>query len=527
MSDTEIKDENKANGTPLVIYPTKVKPSSFDGLTFSKYLHYIKVYKYWVAGVAILCALASFLGSRYGVNRSRETLETSFTYTLPMQGKNILTEATTDSDATYSRFITSKATAGKITDQTTFTYLNGEAYDYKNLITAKNLHLVKDNVKDENGNLKYKDIDVDKIAIGKDITITANTTTNSLGNTVLIPFSYTIDAKASFFKNQYLGKLFLQDLVATINSRCANNLTGYSVSSGLSSSFGTDDFDADIQALNTVYGEIYDAYDGIAYAFDTSLLVDGKSIAQYQREFVTKYTYLDTNVFEKLDRQEASNFYVRFADDTEMQDKLAKYKALGEGDKNRLLTLNDRYNQYSSLLSTIASGYSSGNTALAEEYLTVSKLVRDTMAVRLDVVRELRILGYEVSADYSSATLYSGTDTSKWGKIQHLENPSEGGWKDGCTAFSKEITDEKTNIIASLAECNRVFVIAYGSQDNSVSYNTTGAVALTNHVSDLALTLAGLVFGFAVVSIIGAAVGNYRDNKKKHETKDEVAPETK
>jgi hypothetical protein len=527
MSDMETKDENKVNGTPLVIYPTKAKPSTFDGLTFSKYLHYIKVYKYWVAGVAILCALVSFLGSRYGVNRSRETLETSFTYTLPMQGKNVLVNATADTDATYSRFITSKATAGKITSQTTFTYLNGEAYDYKDLITTKNLHLVKDNVKDENGNLKYKDIDVDKIAIGKDITITANTTTNSLGNTVLIPFSYTIDAKASFFKNQYLGKLFLQDLVATINDRCAASLTGYSVSAGFSPSFATDDFDGDIQALNTVYGEIYDAYKNISYAFDSSLLVDGKAIAKYQNDFISKYTYLDTNIFENMDRQESSNFYVRFADDTDMQAKLTKYKSLGEGDKNRLATLNARYNQYSSLLQTISSGYSSGNTALAKEYLTVSRLLRDTMSVRLDIVRELRILGYEVSADYSTVDLYAGSDTSKWGKIQHLENPTNGGWKDGCVAFGKEIDEAKNDIIASLAECNRVFTIAYGSQDNSVSYNTTGAVALTNHVSDWALTLAGLVFGFAVVTIISAAVGNYQDNKKKHEAKDEQASETK
>jgi hypothetical protein len=479
------------NGKEVIVVQTTAQPDASQRMTFVKLGHSIRVAKYYILGATALCTLIGFLAVRYAINPSRETLSTTFTYLLPLTS------------------VTTKSEDGS-TSTTNYYYLDGTEFAYSDLIGYTNLSAIISSATDENGNLLYQGLNADSLVNQKKILI-------SKGSDA---FTFTITATASAVGGSTLGTSFLTAIADSAVTKATVALDDYSIEDFLTTAYGTKDFDLDVSILGKQYTAISDSYDALTTTFSPDLSIAGTPLKTYVSNFKNRYYYTDAmTTLTQYKNLLTNNKYVRYSGEEERQSKIAQFQAQGESDKSILVADNKKYDEYATYFANFPIAAIPTNDDLATEYAKISEALRSLNEERRWLASDLVSLGYEVSDDYQTITYYTGSDTTKYGKIQHLQNPNEGSWKVGCDNFSAQLEAAKKSLLSDVASHNYVYHAAYKANQDSVTYTTP--VTSAGHVSSALGAFAGLLGGFVVSVLVSYLVVDSKA-KKNPETNRET-----
>lgn len=464
--------------------------------SFIKYLKGTAKYKWWVIGTTVVFAAIGFVGFKFGINQAKRKLTATYSFNL----------------------------AGAYEDEDTIRLVDGTTFSTYDLTNYSNLQKVKES-SDE-----YSRVDIDDIVANEGISITKDVVENINTQTVeeskdssikkmTANITYTLEAKASCFPNDKIGKKFLYDLVTLPTTLSTEAIKKYNADMVLSDNFKSLSFEKQVDQLETQFTSDLNVYTTLATMFGNSAYVDedGTRINEAQNSFVNKYYASGSQVFYKELRGSLyANQYVDYTPGQEAE-KVAELHASCKSyidsiarDENQIKVLEENLTQ----LTNIKTMYSD-NEVLIQQIFLLNQQIGDLKNEVFNLAKELNKNGYficEDSADpnygkyvfdedYVDSTIY---------KLTHLTT----AWEEGCVNFKASIEKYRKSLVKDNETTTDVLQYCYSIYQNRVNILNGGYIASKGGIPSFLGIIAGAVVGFVASSLIAASLYIYKEKEE-------------
>ena len=455
--------------------------------TFLNYLSGIKKYKWWVVGFSVAGALIGFLGFKFILNPSKKTLTASYTYEL----------------------------AGKYVDTDTIRLVDGSTFNPYDLTSAEYLQNIKDaGIKANKAG--YNKIDVEKISKNNSITIIKNVTYYNDNDASSMTVSYKIEAKASIFPTDNVGKEFLFDVVNYSKVISSKAIKNYETRSSFTSNFAELTFDKQINQLADQYNTILSVYNSLASEFTDTVIANDQNEKIYELRNKFNASYITNSVqsfTSELSNRMDANQYVNYTKGQE-DDKIAEIKSLCEtyieslDNDQRLLAI---YEEQRKAL-TDSSAIIGSDTNVSSQIASLNSSITNLKLEINSLEKELTKNGYE--KDGSGKYVFNPLNENSTIYKLTAAKAGETVWSKGCEAFKNEINEKKTQLDADRLAVSDTYKYCYTLYKNRVNISNGGYVTLSGGMSSIIGAAAGLAGGFVITTLVTAAIFIYKKEQK-------------
>lgn len=454
--------------------------------TFLNYLIGIKKFKWWVVGFSVAGALIGYLGFKFILNPMKKTLTASYTYEL----------------------------AGNYEDTDTIRLIDGSTFNPYDLTSLEYLQNVKD-AGIEAGK-PYNKVDVEKISKNNSITIIKNVTYYNDNDASSMSVAYKIEAKASTFPSDNVGKEFLFDIVnysKVISSKAIDN---YETRSNFTANFDELTFDKEINQLRDQYNTIQGVYNNLANAFTETAIANtqGKKVYELRNDFNSSYITNGVQMFySELSNTMDANQYINYTKGKEderieeIQFLCQTYIESLENDKKLLKIYEDQLKTLVDSSSIIGT-----DTNVSAQIATLNSNITSLKIEINSLEKELTKNGYEI--DGSGNYVFNPTNPNS--TIYKLTEAKAGDttWSIGCANFKTKITEKKAQLEADRTAVSTAYQYCYRQYQNRVNIHNGGYVNLSGDISSIIGAAAGLAGAFVITTLVTAAIHIYKKEQK-------------
>ena len=451
-------------------------------LTFQKWLKGIAHYKWWVVGGTLAFGVLGALGTQFGVNQITEKLTADYAYNL----------ATITDEDNVER------------------YVDGSLFNYAGVVSKANMEAIKAS------NEEFKGIDINKIVKNSAITVTRNVDykTDSNGNVVANSrtVSYTITAKAKYFKNKEVGKKFVEALIYTPKQSSSAAIARYNVTSYISESFASLSYSKKVEALQAQQKAVSSTYENLEEKFGGYVIGNeqGQTLAQISSDFANAASRVSVL---------ASAFYANGYVDYVVGQEDQRILAIKEEAEANVLTLESKQNELDvakDLLKTMQSATMISTLESESEYSKELIKLKNQIVVlsnEIDVmIKDLHWAGYFENAEGN--WVFDNSDTHN---ACYQLTEKDATWIAKNTAFGNDLAEAATLLESERQEATTSFRYLYNHYNNGVAVFNSGYVEVKGNISWAIGLVVGLVLGFVLVTFVtGEVEVNY---KKKEESK--------
>jgi hypothetical protein len=476
------------NNSRVVIIKSEENEKKGPHLTWAGYGHQIAVYKYWILGISLVCAIAGFAGIHYGYNPKKGVITTHLTLNLALTNE------------------------GK-------SYADGTAYNYNDIISQTNIQKTIDN------NSAFSSLKADTLVTKKAFSIAPVTTTENNVTTVS-DTDFVVTTSPAAFKNEDTCRTFLKALFASEVTRASDAIDNSYLANVLPASSETVsqmEFSDTVTDISQQYHVLDDTYTALLKQFGTSLKVGNVLIADTYKTFQAHYP---SNAIETFVGEQNANNYVNFADGEEDK-KLANYNNLAVSYQNQIKALDKEIKAYSDTLATLATIKTPGESTTEETTKLSQDLVKDK-DLRSKLSLALEKLGYVVTLDdVNSVTTVTEDASDTTSYRYHLKEYkaykagdtsaaalASKTWFDNAQTFLATCQSFYTSLTGDYTTANTTYRGAIKANANALYVSESDMGTLSGHISAFVGAAAGLVLGFVVSSLIFAGIGINKDYQK-------------
>lgn len=448
-------------------------------LTWAHWVKGIKHYKWWVIGSTALTAFAGFAGIEWGLNKTRERLVATYSYSLA-----------TDVDTNNVE-----------------RYINGQLFDYTSAISKSTMEEVK------NSNEAYSKINIDKIIKGNAISITRKTYDESTTNTPIVlntrTVEFTISAKASVFPSDEIGKSFINDLINSPVNISTTAINNFNVTKVVTSNFENLSYNDRVTLLRQQQNAISDSYARLNKKFGDSVFAnkDNHTLGQ----MISDFNVVNSQITGLLDSF-YSNCYVDYVTGKEAE-KVMEIKTQAEATVVALEGKEEKKKVMEDLLKGLESATIVSTLTQENEYMKeIIEMKNNILAISEEINELVRTLNWAGFYKNSSGKyVFDDMDTKNvCYKLEHLD-PT---WVENNTKYAASLTEGASTLERERDEATSIYRYVFSLYSNGVSIHNSGYVEMKNSIHWIIGLALGLVLGFAVSSFVVAEVEYYKSNKK-------------
>lgn len=449
-------------------------------------------HKWWVLGFTVGFAVVGYLGTRFLINPSRQTVSSTFTYNLT---------TTTDSDESLR-------------------FADGTLFNYEDLISTNTLETIKA------GDEDFKNVDIDVLASGASVSIDGYEDSSTGAFVPYSPTKYTLSFQLSPFGSSDVARKFVEDLTYYPVSLSIAAVENYSVSNVLTASFDNLTFENQVSALEDQYDLYNQAYATLSdfYGSSVSCNEEGQTLSSAITEFRNSFVYLNGTVFSRLTSQiEEYNLfnYAVGQEDAAISSIEEIYLYYVQTIRTNLRTIE----VYQAELDTLLSGQSVlDGGAVDSRMATLSSNITSLKQANLDYLELLERYGYDVEtfrADQTETNLSAiSVAESGTGVIQMLQAAKEGTtvgqeWAARCVSVKEDISETKTLLTGSIATSfKETFQYVHKTYNNNVNYETAGIISVDGAINPWLVTAGLAVVAFVVTVLIVTYIDIVKDDEK-------------
>ena len=452
--------------------------------TFQKYIKSIAHFKWWIIGFSLFGAVAGFLGFKFILNPMNKTLTATYNYNL----------------------------AGTYTDTDTIRFIDGALFNPYDLSDKENLQKVKDSKE------KYAAINIDKLVADGAVIITKNVSYYNENDPDSANINYSINAKASFFPNDDLGKDFLYDLINYARELSTNAIGNYNANSYFTDNFASITFDREIGQLSNQYYLNISVYDDLIEKFGGSVVADSNNRKLYdlQNEYISNYYTSSVQSFiVELQSTLKNKKYVNYKEGQESE-SIANIRVQCENYIQEIENNKREISVYQESIDKLIAATSEYRDDIAKE---IALLVEKITEINLEINKLEDVLednGYFLDKDPSSPTygqyvFDENNDNTTIYKLTHLSQE----WVDGCKTFKNTISDYKDRLEIDRQKVTSIYQYCFSQYQNKVNIQNGGYVNLNGAISSVVGALIGLGTGFILTSFVTAIIYVYKKDKKE------------
>ena len=447
--------------------------------TFLKYIKSIARFKWWIIGFTLFGAVAGYLGFRFILNPMKKTLSTEYTYDL----------------------------AGKYTDSDTMSFIDGTLFNPYELTNRDNLQKVKDS------NEKYASVNIDKLVSDNAIVISKTAKPlNDKDVTGTVEINYVISCKASYFKNDNLGKDFIYDVINLAKNLSTNAINNYEARLVFSNNYDSLTLDRQIGLLDEQYNAIKNSYNELVSTFSpvTTCNENGTKLNELITSFESQYYVSGVSSFtEILIGQKDANKYVNYvigeedAKIEEIHSLCTSYIQTIKNNNKNIDVLEERLDKLLSSVSIIGS-----DTNVSAQITSLNNEITNLMLSNTEITKELNNNGYFLNDQGEFVFNELDTNTTIYKLTQ-----KDANWVSSNTAFSNSIKEYKNRLIDNNDVLAETYKYCYSQYKNKINIQNGGYVTLSGSISSWIGAAIGLVAGFVVTSLITAIIYVYKEEK--------------
>lgn len=485
-----MENKNSDNKNVLIIQNSDEKKS--DGMTLSKYGHYVAKYKYFIAIITLLFAIIGYLFASLYYNPSKSTLTSSFTLNLPF-----IIEKTTS--------ITSN---GEQTSDKTIKYLDGSKFSYQDIISRGNVESVIKNTKSENDeNSRKYTFSIDKLVEKNALSIEEKTIKND-NKIEILTNSYIITAKTKYIGNKdAIAKEFIKDLIENIKKTALQKVESTSINSYLPDSTTSYDYSITLDALINQYDAINNFYSASVNSFSGSILTsDNKTtIQQKQTVFVNKYASSSTTTYlDDLKSEYIVENYIAF-DKENIDSEITRIEEAAKKAANSLASIQVDIKNKNEAIEKYVNAFGDKEAVYSK---TFEEYVADLQKLR-DKEKELTALvtryGYADNANYIAGSVLD--------HLKKAKTSSEPEWEAKNAEFVNKLNSYYSQIKTDLNSANDEYHYLYKTYENDIVYDSIDVGVITSGINAFLVALIFLVLGYLISSFTFYGIGISADKK--------------
>ena len=454
--------------------------------TFHRYLKGIVFGKWWILGSTIVLGVAGYLGGKFVMNPLMAKYSASFSY------ENVA--------------ITSDKIGGG-------DYVDGSKFSYTSLITEPTLNAIKAS------NAKYNGVDVN--AIGA--TITMDSYKANDGSTVYVtPNKFTITTKTRAFPSLAIARSFFTDLIESPNVKAKEAVAAHKVNSALPSNYDSLSFEQQLSLIDEQRNRIVNEAASLTETFTAQGIIneEGKLISELQSDIRYAFSEQGADRLNSLKEMVHANKYFNY-DASSIDSSILFLSNTAKGYKETLRRDCDAETEKKSILAEMksTSGYIITDSQYASLIAQYEKEIADIGNRRLSYLESLKDYGYNIdsfkadpTADKVSTIVLDGV-TGIEGRLRAIKNDTADDatkqWASDNAAFRELVAKEKTKVVgeASLAQqVEDAYQYLYKTKKSEVTYYNTAVITSSGSIPSALIAVAGAVVGFAISSLISAAV---------------------
>ena len=475
------EDDNKN----VIIIQEENNNKKENGFTLAKYGHYISLYRYWIVAITLIVAIIGYLFAFIYYNPKAKVLTSTFTLDIPVKEA----EKDTSSDKKL-------------------VYYDGTLFNYNDILSVQNLKHVIDNTKvnSESDEKKYANIFVDKLSEMGTAALKIEPVYND--NKEAIPMTYKITAKVKYIGGKdSIAKSFIEDVVKYSTEIAYQKSENYKIDSYLTSDLLSKNYLIISKFFKDEYDTIDNAYANLIKSYSASATTSDMTETLSQRKNRFEQQFIDLKSVSLSSEANNKVFYnVSIPEDDASIDalvsELKKKTASLEDEKT---TLTDKKNKYQSYVDSLP-GQLQNLPSYAEDWYKQLDIINTNLE---SVNKEIELIGY--NKDTASAVPGKLIDILN----NEVKNKTEKGllWKKENAEFKNRIQNIYNSLYDYENKANSDIHYACKNLSKGYVFNEVGNGTVTGGINEWIVTIAFLILGFILSSIIFYGIGVHRDNK--------------
>ncbi len=483
---------SEQNPNPNVVYLASPNGDEYVGprrWTIRRYLKGVLFGKWWIIGSTVLMGVAGYLVGRFAVNPMRDSYSAQFSY------ENVA--------------ITSNNIGGG-------TYVDGDYFNYTNLVTTKNIAEVI--ASDE----AFKNLKVDDIAGSLKVEIENYTKDGT--TTFTTPNRFTIKANTKFFPSKAVARSFFTAIAESANVKAQAAVKAHRITNAFPAIMADLSFETQLSLINTQRSSVSSEIDGLIDTFGSTGIIDetGRTLADLRSDY--NYAFYDNgrDVISFMSDSINVNKWYNY-NENDIDGAIANLTQNAEGYKETLRrdceSEKVKREFVDNLKASVGAGYIMTDSDYAALIAGYERELADIALRRLDYMSIFDNMGY-ATADFKADPTVANVDTivlsgtkGSQGRLEDLKggNPTQEtlAWKAGNTAFKANIALQKEKLTKAgglIEETQNAYQYLYSTRRNSVTYFSPTIINEEGHISNVIFAAIGAVAGFAISSLISAAV---------------------
>lgn len=455
-----MSNNNEKNDLLKVVFVQDDFADEKNKFTSNDFFKQMGKYKYWILGTTLVFGILSYLFTAFYINEQKSVISASF---------NINTNS----------IVIKKDTDGNVLSKK---YITGESYFETSIISKENIEKVISNTKNENGENKYKDINVDELISNNAIKITYNNNN---------PLDLNISTTPKYFSSyEEAGNLIVdlaQSFIDTINSY-TDKYTFVSSSLNLFTLPSYDIFDQAKLLTNTI--------EDFSNEYETLLTIYNNNDNKQSREdFLLKY-----NPNEIISTLYQNKYY----DYVKGEEKYAINEV-----KSRAYRLKQQYKNNEALISSLQGLIQNASqTNSVDVQATITK-IENLQKDNDDIFQRLITYGYT----YNTNTWSTDSEAEKVvdSILYHLNNPTDQYYNDS-QAYYANLEEIRNNLTTEQNKLNSLYKDTYKVTTN-INFKDQSKYIIQKSAYNLLYTGIGLIAGFIISTCICVLYG-YSQSKK-------------
>lgn len=475
------EDDNKN----VIIIQGEDNHKKENGFTLAKYGHYISLYRYWIVAITLIVAIIGYLFAFIYYNPKAKVLTSTFTLDIPV----IEAGMNTSSDKKL-------------------VYYDGTLFNYNDILSVQNLKHVIDNTKvnSESDEKKYANIFVDKLSEMGTTALKIEPAYND--NKEAIPMTYKITAKVKYIGGKdSIAKSFIEDVVKYSTEIAYQKSENYKIDSYLTSDLLSKNYLIISKFFKDEYDTIDNAYANLISNYSASATTADETETLSQRKNRFEQQFIDLKSVSLSSEANNKVFYnVSIPEDDASIDALvSELKSKTATLEVEKTNLTDKKNKYQSYVDSLP-GQLQNLPSYAEGWYKQLDIINTNLE---SVNKEIEIIGY--NKDTASAVPGKLIDILN----NEVKNKTEKGllWKKENEEFKSRIQNIYNSLYDYENKANSDIHYTCKNLSKGYVFNEVGNGTVTGGINEWIVTIAFLILGFILSSIIFYGIGVHRDNK--------------
>lgn len=475
-------------------------------MTWAKYGHYVAKFKFWILGITVAGGVLGYLGTRFIINGTRETITTDITLNLALR---------VNKDATGNTISTN--------------YMDGSSFSYTDIIDTSHLEAVKNANPDE-----FSSVSIEKVTSSDAISISPKTTTttvNGVETTETSSTQFTLTTLPKYFGGERVARSFIKALINYEVEYSNLAIDSYSIENTLPSSeasFMAMEMGEMASKITDQYNVINDTYTSLIKTFSGSLQINGGTLSSLKKGF-------DASVSEQkiktLIGEQNSNLYVNFDGSSKenAENKMNEYNLLAISYQEEYKNISNQLETDEALLTKLTS-IIQPTEDVSTKVVSLTEAVADAKEDLYEIETNMYNIGYTLTSDKTFVRSTSDTYSYLYHLDQYVtyyeDNSSNWNtvkaWYDNGVAFKEKLKDYFGILSTAYSECNQANRNVYKKNYNRIYVAQSNMGTLNNHMNEFLGAAVCLVLFYLVGSLAFAFYANSKEQSDEPVTVEET-----